>query len=35
MGCDSLLTATEPANMTSAATQLYSGFIFFSGEFVV
>lgn len=30
-----LLKATWPANMSSAATQLYSGFIFFSGEFVV
>lgn len=30
-----LFTATKPANMKSAATQLYSGFIFFSGEFVV
>lgn len=35
MGCVSLLRATKPANMNSAATQLYSGFIFFSGEFVV
>lgn len=35
MCCVSLLTATKPTNMNSAATQLYSGFIFFSGEFVV
>ena len=35
MGCVSVLTAAGPADMNPAAAQLYSGFIFFSGEFVV